>query len=241
MFAQAKKLFGKPDATIDDFFANMDDYPKPMQMYLKNMQTYDLVGTRNPSKDHLQPIVNELQAKFKVVLIAELFKESMIVIRRELCLDRKDMVYLEALAPKGMVGPRPKQSTAHKIRTYSAGDQFIYLFFKTKFERSLRRELYWEEEMEELSIWNQRAGKRCAALAKVPEQQHLSWAMNHIKQIKKVDDWADRGGQAPDKEDEHAEVVDDRKCRMMLLGAKSYRTLVRDQDPQLKAIRGKQF
>ena len=50
-------------------------------------------GTRNPSRQHITPIINELQAKFKTILIAERFKESMIVLRRELCFDRKDIVY----------------------------------------------------------------------------------------------------------------------------------------------------
>ena len=45
MWEYAKDKFNKPDATIADFFANMEDYPMPMKMYLKNMQVYDLVGT----------------------------------------------------------------------------------------------------------------------------------------------------------------------------------------------------
>ena len=61
--------------------------------------------------------------------------------------------------------------------------------------------------------------------AGLSQDMQMSWALNHMRILKRAPRFTDRGGQAPVESD--TEIVDDRACRMMLLEAQSYRTLVR--------------
>eukprot|EP00039_Didymoeca_costata_P013089 m.194092 g.194092 ORF g.194092 m.194092 type:complete len:157 (+) comp15673_c0_seq5:4194-4664(+) len=98
---------------------------------------------------------------FRLVLIADSPLDAYIMLRRELCWDRKDLINLDLPILRKNALNVPK-TIAEKIRKFNAADQHLYTVLKKKFLDRVEAEIYMDEEREELGDWIQQAQKQCA-------------------------------------------------------------------------------
>ena len=112
--------------------------------YLKNFQSNYLeyqIG------DSFETFVTRLKERFSLIIIAEYFDESLIVLRRKFCWKFTDIIYTVLRARnyknKNVI---PSEQAMNTHRNYSAVDYEIYEYFVTELMNSIRLEdRFWEE------------------------------------------------------------------------------------------------
>lgn len=86
-------------------------------------------------------------------------------------------------------------------------------------------ELYWNEEVQELSAWNRQVAAKCTALAHATQAEHVKWLVdNKDFAFESVQRFVDRGGQAK-KPGGHPEIYSPGRCRLMSLTSRSWRSI----------------
>uniref|UniRef100_A0A8C8VF57 Galactose-3-O-sulfotransferase 3 n=1 Tax=Pelusios castaneus TaxID=367368 RepID=A0A8C8VF57_9SAUR len=133
-----------PNGSMDAFLANPLAFYRPQEkfsMYAHNILLYDLGGDNNHSPadpTYLPSFIRQMEEVFSLVMIAEHFDESLVLLRRLLSWELEDMLYVKL----NMRGPRSKgnvssEALAARIRTWNALDAQLYEHFNTTFWRKV--------------------------------------------------------------------------------------------------------
>ena len=118
--------------------------------YAQNSQMYDLgldAGRAFYNETIINATIRKLEREFTLILITEYFDESLLILKKELCWDFNDIVYV----PKNLRESRRNLTDAvrHKIRKFNYADVLLYNHFNNtlwkkieeygpKFEHDLR-------------------------------------------------------------------------------------------------------
>lgn len=219
--AQTKSDPQYKDTEPLDFFTNPGKYPT-ITTQLKNPQTWDLAGTRNPSPSNANAVLQDIKRTFPLVMVADRLQESLIMLRRQQCYDRLDAITLEK-SYKDKNLPKASEQLVRFIHQFNAADVELHKFFTAELDRRIGLELYMQEEVEELASWNEEAIETCDAVTKKKQSVHIEWLLKHPASLRKAP-FVDKGGQSP-KEDSRA-MLTEAQCHLMALKPESFRELI---------------
>lgn len=207
----------KPEA----FFDNPSKFPDAARL-LKNPQTYDLAGTRNPSAANAKDVLMDIRRRFQLIMVADRLHESLIMLRRQQCYDRVDAISVQKMYREKKV-EKASSSLRTKIMQYNAADARLYSFFNTELQRRLDLELYIEEEIDELQSWNEEAAEACKAVTTKKQVVHANWILKNPMFLGKGI-FADKGGQSP-KDDPRA-MLSEGQCHLMAMTPETIRRMI---------------
>ncbi|KAB5579096.1 hypothetical protein PHYPO_G00190810 [Pangasianodon hypophthalmus] len=133
-----------PNGSLEAFLDNPWAYYRPQEkdsMYARNTLTFDLGGDKDrPSADvvrYAKRFAAEVEYVFSLVMIAEYFDESLVLLRHLLSWDLEDVLYIK----QNMRMPSSKGNLSEaqlgKIREWNAIDAMLYDHFNASLWRQL--------------------------------------------------------------------------------------------------------
>ncbi|XP_053134587.1 galactose-3-O-sulfotransferase 3 [Hemicordylus capensis] len=133
-----------PNGSMEAFLDNPHRYYRPHEkfaMYAHNTLLFDLGGDPDHSPDdakYLPGFIRQVEGIFSLVMLAEYFDESLVLLRRLLAWDLEDILYVKL----NMRSPESKLNitSAHvaaQIRAWNALDARLYGHFNATFWRKL--------------------------------------------------------------------------------------------------------
>ncbi|XP_036404320.1 galactose-3-O-sulfotransferase 3 [Megalops cyprinoides] len=132
-----------PNGSLEAFLAAPRRYYRPEEkdsMYARNTLTFDLGGDKDraPSDTaYAEAFIAEVERVFSLVMIAEHFDESLVLLRRLLSWDLEDVLYVKL----NMRTPGSRRSlaagTPARIRAWNALDARLYDHFNSSLWRQL--------------------------------------------------------------------------------------------------------
>ncbi|XP_021528738.2 galactose-3-O-sulfotransferase 3 [Aotus nancymaae] len=160
-----------PNASLEAFLRAPEAYYRAGEhfaMFAHNTLAYDLGGDneRSPRDDaaYLAGLIRQVEEVFSLVMIAEYFDESLVLLRRLLAWDLDDVLYakLNARAASSRLAAIPA-ALARAARAWNALDAGLYDHFNATFWRRVARagRACVEREARELREARQRLLRRC--------------------------------------------------------------------------------
>ncbi|XP_028841554.1 galactose-3-O-sulfotransferase 3 [Denticeps clupeoides] len=132
-----------PNGSLEAFLDRPWSYYRPEEkdsMYARNTLTFDLGGDKDRSAQdaaYVRGFVDEVERTFSLVMIAEYFDESLVLLRRLLAWDLEDVLYLKL----NMRTPASKRALGGglpaKIRAWNSLDAALYDHFNASLWRQL--------------------------------------------------------------------------------------------------------
>uniref|UniRef100_A0A8D0E5A8 Galactose-3-O-sulfotransferase 3 n=1 Tax=Salvator merianae TaxID=96440 RepID=A0A8D0E5A8_SALMN len=133
-----------PNGSMEAFLEDPQRYYRPHEkyaMYAHNTLVYDLGGDPEHSPDdatYLPEFARQVEGVFSLVMLAEYFDESLVLLRRLLAWDLEDILYVKL----NMRSPESKLNIssarlAAQIRAWNALDARLYDHFNATFWRRL--------------------------------------------------------------------------------------------------------
>nr|XP_020475401.1 galactose-3-O-sulfotransferase 3 isoform X2 [Monopterus albus] len=126
-----------PNSSLEAFLEKPSQYYRPHEtysMYAHNTLTFDLGGDKDrPATDvaYAQAFASEVERTFSLVMIAEYFDESLVLLRHLLSWDLNDILYVKlnmrTLSSKQSLTP----DLLAKIRAWNSLDAHLYDHFNT--------------------------------------------------------------------------------------------------------------
>ncbi|XP_023649027.1 galactose-3-O-sulfotransferase 3-like isoform X2 [Paramormyrops kingsleyae] len=133
-----------PNGSLEAFLEQPWHYYRPHEkdsMYARNTLTFDLGGDKDRSpkdKAYIKGFIGEVERIFSLVMIAEHFDESLVLLRHLLAWDLEDMLYVRM----NMRRPSSRRSLGAdlpaRIRSWNALDTALYEHFNKSLWERLR-------------------------------------------------------------------------------------------------------
>ena len=157
----------------EDFY-EPDKYWGPMTSFINNRMSLDLgfdpyqfeLSKHNTTK--IETFLKTVEKEFDLVLISDYFEESMVLLRRKLRWSMKDIIYLKVNTAKQQRIPpplkrKPKISSkvAQIFRQWDKIDFKLYEHFLPKFQRAIRAEPHFEQEVRAFKTIRKEVEKFC--------------------------------------------------------------------------------
>ncbi|XP_071503300.1 galactosylceramide sulfotransferase-like [Diadema antillarum] len=131
--------------------------------YARNPLLYDLglEPTEMDSKSRIADTILEVQMRFHLVMIAEYFDESLILLKQLLCWDYDDILYLKLNAREKTRRVTP--FVQNLLKKWNYGDSQLYQYFNDTFWTRVRRYGYerMQRDVRTLRLLNARLLNRC--------------------------------------------------------------------------------
>ncbi|NXF97405.1 G3ST2 sulfotransferase, partial [Eubucco bourcierii] len=110
-------------------------------MYARNIMWYDFGYDNNAgdSKRYVQAVLDEIEQNFHLILIAEYFDESMILLKRALCWDLDDVVYFKLNSRSQDTVQTLTPESEEQIKAWCSLDWQLYLHFNHTFWRTVEK------------------------------------------------------------------------------------------------------
>ncbi|KAJ8045033.1 Galactosylceramide sulfotransferase [Holothuria leucospilota] len=164
-----KKFPNRSDAqVIEEFLEQPEIYRKKyagVKAFFRNNQLYDLGYVVHEDIEGIRNAVKELDKIFDLVLISEYFDESMVLLKKLLCWDNKDVSFV---SKNQVVHPIQISDTLRKkIQYYNLPDTLLYEYFNRSFWQKVKE--YgpnFAKDVEEFRAFNNATRARCVSSAK---------------------------------------------------------------------------
>ncbi|XP_048380178.2 galactose-3-O-sulfotransferase 2 [Stegostoma tigrinum] len=137
--------------SLDEFAASVESHYKGLELnnhYAHNLMWFDF-GHDNNMEDvpgYVDAIIAELDRIFGLVLVAEYFDESLILLKEALCWNLEDMVYFKLNARSSNSVAPMDASTAERLRAWNHLDWTLYNHYNATFWQ--RVSVYGAQRME---------------------------------------------------------------------------------------------
>nr|XP_033813113.1 galactose-3-O-sulfotransferase 3 [Geotrypetes seraphini] len=134
-----------PNASMDAFFSNPLKYYQPQDkfsMYAHNTLIYDLGGDKDHATEdqgYISDFIKKMESLFSLVMIAEYFDESLVLLRRLLSWDLEDIVYVKLNMRSQESKVNITLGLSDKIRAWNALDAQLYDHFNATFWEKVRQ------------------------------------------------------------------------------------------------------
>eukprot|EP00039_Didymoeca_costata_P009050 m.119916 g.119916 ORF g.119916 m.119916 type:complete len:1220 (+) comp14338_c0_seq1:89-3748(+) len=115
----------RPLPSMLEFFDDYDEYGREKFNWLRNPQTFDLFGVRDPTVDQLTEMKAILEKEFYHVLIANRPSESLFLLQNTLCWNPDDAIDISPKAPV-----LKKGGVLARIRRFQYADQELFEHFE---------------------------------------------------------------------------------------------------------------
>ena len=130
---------------------------------IKNGMVFDLglPFERTNDMDFVHEYIKRLEKEFDLVLIAENFDESLVMLKRDLCWSLEDITYFKLLERKDEPKELP-HDIFKSVLEWNQGDVLLYSYFSRKLNERLKKEgPDFHKEVEKLQQMNKHLKERC--------------------------------------------------------------------------------
>lgn len=142
---QAKNVSSMNHSNFSDLIGGYFDNQSMFDVnsyFVHNKMSFDL-GL--PLKDfqneiNIHNFVKKISAEVDLMLILEYMDESIVLMRRYLCWELKDVLYIEKNVRSHKPNIQLTDSTLAKLATWNKADYILYDYFKNKFLHTIERE-----------------------------------------------------------------------------------------------------
>ncbi|KFO87985.1 Galactose-3-O-sulfotransferase 2, partial [Buceros rhinoceros silvestris] len=138
---------------VNEYLASPMKYYRPadykQNIYARNIMSFDFGYDNNAEDDdkYVQAVLNEIEQNFHLILIADYFDESMILLKHALCWDLDDVVYFKLNTRSEDTVQTLTPESEEQIKVWCSLDWKLYLHFNQSFWRRIE-ELIGLEELE---------------------------------------------------------------------------------------------
>lgn len=142
------------------------------------------------SQDEMQHKLDKLNATFDLVMIAERFDESLVLLKNLMCWTTDDMVYLSINARKDDAKTNITSETRSLLYSLNRPDVTLYDFFANIFDQKVKAfgKERMKRELQELRDANDKMEKRCMADEESKVPGDLLWRKDIVSLVVKEDD-----------------------------------------------------
>lgn len=135
-YRQLRKQFNLGDASAISAYLKQPKSYKIPNGYVNNRMSFDFGVPKYQfyNERFVTDYIQELDRDYSLVMMMERFPESLVLMRRVLCWDTKDILYVPLNARKS--GPEFQLTEENKInlQAYNSADFKLYAHFKAKFD-----------------------------------------------------------------------------------------------------------
>ncbi|XP_042890924.1 galactosylceramide sulfotransferase-like [Penaeus japonicus] len=137
----------KLNVTLTDFIEN-SNHTKQQKNIMNNIASY--FGIKDPSdrttEKEMLVKAKWLNEIFDLVMIAERYDESLVLLKHLMCWDTEDIAYVKAKIRTPESRPEVSEAQKDKLRQLNRQDVFLYKFFREIFEKKV--EAFGREKMQ---------------------------------------------------------------------------------------------
>ena len=126
---------------------------------------WDLGLDQVEEEEMVKQKIDEVENKFNLVMIAEKFDESLVLMRDLLCWDFEDITSLKLNGRKENTKKALNETTREHLRKYLKSDYQLYNHFKAIFEDKLKQFGQLQSDLEKLAKANRDISKACSVTA----------------------------------------------------------------------------
>ncbi|XP_041459588.1 galactosylceramide sulfotransferase-like [Lytechinus variegatus] len=131
---KSMKVPGKnPSQYVNNFFKKPDTYwRKKFKSIHRNGQWVDIIGSSrdiNENMTHVEELIKELDKKLHLVLITDYVDESLILLKRLLCWEFEDLLYVKMNQRPSNSSGLMSEDLQEKIRRWNKADMILYDHF----------------------------------------------------------------------------------------------------------------
>ncbi|NWQ84187.1 G3ST2 sulfotransferase, partial [Columbina picui] len=167
---------------VNEYLASPMKYYHPADskknIYARNIMWFDF-GYDNNAEDnekYIQAVLKEIEQNFHLILIAEYFDESMILLKHVLCWDLDDVIYFKLNSRSQDTVQTLTPESKERIKGWCALDWQLYLHFNQSFWRTIEetvglKEL--EKEVNRLRTRQKELMETCLLDQKAVEKDHI--------------------------------------------------------------------
>ena len=128
---------------------------------------WDLGLDQVENEELVRKKIEEVEKKFDLVLIAEKFNDSLVLMRETLCWDLEDVTSFKLNGRKEGLKKKLNETTKSNLKKYLKYDYMLYNHFKNKFENKLNKfgQNKMDSELEKLAAANADISAACSVTA----------------------------------------------------------------------------
>nr|XP_027221253.1 galactose-3-O-sulfotransferase 4-like [Penaeus vannamei]XP_027221255.1 galactose-3-O-sulfotransferase 4-like [Penaeus vannamei] len=171
-------------------FAKASQYTKIEKMRLNKLATF--FGVKSPSdrvtESEMYSKAKGLNETFDLVMIAERFDESLVLLKHLMCWDTQDIVYVKAKIRSASYRPKSSEAIMDRLRELNRQDVILYKFFSEVFEEKVKAfgEERMRREVEDLRQANARFLEDCGAELSGSSKTVKTWRVTSSSSICKM-------------------------------------------------------
>ena len=199
-FYRISKLTHISDNTINTFLKSSDalqemqkrlDKTKIPEIFFhfSNSNLYDM-GLEQENIQNMKVVesyIDKMEREFDLVMITEYFDESLILLKRLLCWEFQDIVYIKLRSKKKMINF--EKEVENNILTWNRADAILYDHFNKTFWRKVREAgSTFDEELKTFRIINQNYQESCNSTEDQRCKLSKNFPCNIVDQL-----WKERG------------------------------------------------
>ncbi|XP_029472584.1 galactose-3-O-sulfotransferase 2-like isoform X1 [Rhinatrema bivittatum] len=143
--------------TLDQFLAAPLSYYNPhesYQMLIKNTMWYDFGYDNNAEdrEDYVYSVLEEIEQRFQLILIAEFFDESMVLLKNSLCWELEDVVYFKLNFRSQDTIQNLTQESKERAKQWCSLDWKLYQHFNRTFWSRIQLTIGLEKMKQEVEL-----------------------------------------------------------------------------------------
>ncbi|XP_068277278.1 galactose-3-O-sulfotransferase 2 [Nyctibius grandis] len=142
---------------VNEYLASPLKYYHPadykQNMYARNIMWFDFGYDNNAedNKEYIQTVLKEIEQHFHLILIADYFDESMILLKHALCWDLDDVIYFKLNSRSRDTVQTLTPESKERIKAWCSLDWNLYLHFNQSFWRRIEETIGLEELEKEVN------------------------------------------------------------------------------------------
>ncbi|KFP29260.1 Galactose-3-O-sulfotransferase 2, partial [Colius striatus] len=151
---------------------------RQQNIYARNIMWFDFGYDNNAEDDgrYVQQVLREMEQNFQLMLIAEYFDESMVLLRHGLCWDLDDVVYfrLNSRSRESVQALSPESE--ERVKAWCSLDWELYLHFNQSFWRRVEEAIGLEQlhkEVDELRARQKELMETCLSEQEAVGKDHI--------------------------------------------------------------------
>ncbi|XP_069721344.1 galactose-3-O-sulfotransferase 2-like isoform X2 [Phaenicophaeus curvirostris] len=148
-------------------------------IYARNIMWFDFGYNNNAVDDekYIQRVLKEIEQNFHLILIADYFDESMILLKHTLCWDLDDVVYFKLNSRSQDTVQTLTPESKERVKTWCSLDWKLYLHFNQSFWRTIEETIGLKSLEKEVN----RLRMRQKELLEICLSEQEAVGRNHIK------------------------------------------------------------
>lgn len=147
----------KTSEDVNKYLASPTKYYLPanykQNIYARNIMWFDFGYDNNAEDDtnYIQVVLKEIEQNFNLILIADYFDESMILLKHTLCWDLDDVIYFKLNSRSQDTVQTLTPESKERVKAWCSLDWKLYLHFNQSFWRRIEETTGLEELEKEVN------------------------------------------------------------------------------------------